>query len=140
VIVAFLATALITFAAILIGYVAKCLPGVPTNDLDQYYVNKIQEIFGHQPTDDANDDLRLKTKHMREEVLERFILALSDQQLVTGLAVLIAAFLKCDISVYSFGIVTSVAWFSCTTHLSTLIVLKRYIQGRVIVLIRLISV
>lgn len=124
---AFLTTALITFAAILVGYVAKCLPGVSTNDLDEHYVNKVQKLFGLQPTPDSNDEVRLKTKHKREEALERFVLTLSDQQLVTGLSVLIAAFVKCDISVYSFGIVTAVGWFSCMTHLSTLIVLKRYI-------------
>lgn len=127
-IVAFLATALLTFAAILVGYVAKCLPGVPTNDLDQHYVNKLQKFFGHQPPENSHDEPSLKTQHMREEALERFVLALSDQQLVTGLAVLISGFVKCDISLYSFRMVASVAWFSCTTHLSTLIVLKRYSQ------------
>jgi hypothetical protein len=59
------------------------------------------------------------------KAFETFILTLSDQQLVTGLAILIAGFLKCDISIYLFNNVWAFAWFSCTTHLATLTVLRR---------------
>ena len=48
-----------------------------------------------------------KSRHARErrsKGLERFILALSDQQLVTGLAVLIAGFVStCSMSIYHFN-------------------------------------
>ena len=71
-----------------------------------------------------------KSRHARErrsKGLERFILALSDQQLVTGLAVLIAGFVStCSMSIYHFNIIAALGWFSSTTHLSTLAVLRVY--------------
>ena len=63
----------------------------------------------------------------RQEVLTRFILTLSDQQLVTGLAILIGAVSNQRIlSVYEFSVVLSLAWFSSTTHLATLDALREY--------------
>ena len=64
----------------------------------------------------------------RSRILERFILTLSDQQLITGLGILIAGFKGlCTISFYNFNIITAVAWFSSTTHLSTLAILRGYL-------------
>ena len=64
----------------------------------------------------------------RQGGLESFVLALSDQQLVVGLAVLIAGFVNtCSMSIYHFKIVASLAWFSSTTHLATLGVLLTYL-------------
>jgi hypothetical protein len=55
------------------------------------------------------------------------MLALSDQQLITGISLLIATYARlCVISGYSFQVVAASAWFSCTTHLSTLTVLRKY--------------
>ena len=63
--------------------------------------------------------------------MENFTLALSDQQLVTGLAVLIAGFYKrCTMSAYHFSIVISLAWLSSTVHLSTPVVLRDYFIQR----------
>ena len=60
-------------------------------------------------------------------VIEKVILSLSDQQLLTGLAVLIAGFwTHCSISVYHFALVNDLAWFSATTHLTTLNVLQGF--------------
>src|ERR1700734_1263414 len=64
-------------------------------------------------------------------ILERFILGLSDQQLVTGLAILITGYyLHCKISYYHFNLVINLAWFSSTTHLATLLALKEYFKKR----------
>ena len=61
-------------------------------------------------------------------MLTRFVLALSDQQLATGLAVLIAGVAnRCRISLYEFQVITCLAWFSSTTHLATLFVLRQYL-------------
>lgn len=68
-----------------------------------------------------------EVKAVRKETLTRFVLALSDQQLVTGLAILITAYYRrCTISGYHFSLVAALAWFSSTTHLSTLAVLHPY--------------
>ncbi|KAL6714805.1 hypothetical protein ACLMJK_007065 [Lecanora helva] len=77
------------------------------------------------------DEKKLRERQRRSKGLERFILALSDQQLVTGLAILIAGYTnRCTMSLHHFNIVASLAWFSSTTHLSTLAVLRIYLMDR----------
>lgn len=57
------------------------------------------------------------------------LLSLSDQQLLTGLAVLIAGFINhCSISVYHVNIVSELAWFSSSVHITTLEALKHFFQ------------
>ena len=74
------------------------------------------------------DEKRRRDRARRGKGLERFILALSDQQLVTGLAVLIAGYTnRCSRSLYHFKIIAALGWFSSTTHLSTLAVLRAYL-------------
>ena len=66
----------------------------------------------------------------RKVGLEQFVLSLGDQQLVTGLAVLIAGYSqRWSMSAYHFNIVASLAWFSSATHLATMAVLKKYFRG-----------
>ncbi|KAH0840964.1 hypothetical protein FOPE_06436 [Fonsecaea pedrosoi] len=68
------------------------------------------------------------TMENRNRVLTGFILTLSDQQLVTGLAILITGYSqRCEISGYHFVIIANLAWFSSTTHLSTLAILRYYL-------------
>lgn len=63
----------------------------------------------------------------REEAITRFILALSDQQLAVGLAILIAIITnQCTLSVAEFRIAFALAWFSTSTHLATLDSLRHY--------------
>ena len=60
-------------------------------------------------------------------IIKKVILSLSDQQLLTGLAVLIAGFwTHCSIFVYHFALVNDLAWFSASVHLITLSVLRHY--------------
>lgn len=60
-------------------------------------------------------------------IIQKLVLSLSDQQLLTGLAVLIAGFwTHCSISVYHFALVNDLAWFSANVHFATLVVLKNY--------------
>jgi hypothetical protein len=110
---AFLTTSIATFATILIAYFGKYLPGADLNKVDHYILRKLKNM-PESP----------RIRRMKHSV-EAFILALSDQQLIKGLAILIAAFARCDVSVYSFSNASAIAWFSCTTHIATLTVLKR---------------
>ncbi|OCK73709.1 hypothetical protein K432DRAFT_312208 [Lepidopterella palustris CBS 459.81] len=117
VMVSFFVTAILVFVAILIGYFKRSLPGIHTNEVDDYIFRllKLRNI----------DNSRAVILEKRKESFRSFILSLSDQQLVTGLAILVTGFSKCDISIYSFNVVSAIAWFSCTTHLATLTVLRR---------------
>lgn len=55
---------------------------------------------------------------------------MSDQQLVTGLAILISGFsqLKQNLLYYHWQIIIDLAWFSSATHLSSLMCLEQYFQ------------
>ena len=89
-------------------------------------------ITGFNRFPEGNEDVIVKSRldrarNRRSKGLERFILTLSDQQLVTGLAVLIAAYINLRTrSMYHYRIIVALAWFSSTTHLSTLAVLRVY--------------
>ncbi len=125
----FLATACMAFMVIIVGYITDALPDERLNRVDRLVIQKIQALLrlraiSHPPF----DPVEKRRKEIRKESLQRFVLTLSDQQLVTGLAICVAGWAKCDISTYSFSIVSALAWFSCTTHLSTLTVLHDYFQ------------
>ncbi|TLS30353.1 hypothetical protein PpBr36_03211 [Pyricularia pennisetigena] len=57
------------------------------------------------------------------------VMALSDQQLVTGLAILITAIIKLakgTVTVYHFNMATDLAWFSGNVHLLSLLVIRQH--------------
>jgi hypothetical protein len=57
------------------------------------------------------------------------MLGLSDQQLVTGLAMLVAAFGRWrDITIYSANVVVALAYFSSTVHTGTLYFVETYLR------------
>lgn len=70
----------------------------------------------------------------RIEAFRDFMLALSDQQLVTGLAMLVAGFGHWnEISIYSANVVSALAYFSASVHMGTLDFLMTYLRGHGIV-------
>lgn len=76
----------------------------------------------------------LNRKARRVEGLKAFVLAQSDQQLVTGTAIIIAGFMKpCSTDMYHFQFVAALAWFSASTHLASLQLLKDYLIKHTIV-------
>ncbi len=73
--------------------------------------------------------LRDARKRFWIRVLDRLILGFSDQQLITGISILLIGFIKiCHISTYHFYVVTNLAMFSCSTHLASVLSLRRYFQ------------
>lgn len=146
VLVAFFATAAVTVGAIIFGYLSDSFPESYLNDLDRLVVEAYKKTnffkaiswlstVWRAPKDVLKLRLGLKLTtprpsvppEVRQEALSRFLLTLSDQQLVTGLAILIGAVSNQRIlSVYEFSVVLSLAWFSSTTHLATLDALREY--------------
>lgn len=60
-------------------------------------------------------------------VLSKNLLALSDTQLLTGLAIQLTAMIKhCSMSVYHFRIVVDLAFLTTITHLLTVVTLRNY--------------
>ena len=61
------------------------------------------------------------------QVLSKNLLAFSDTQLVTGLAIQFTALVKhCHMTIYHFRIVTELAFLTTVTHLLTVIALRNY--------------
>ncbi|KAH7119139.1 hypothetical protein B0J11DRAFT_86453 [Dendryphion nanum] len=139
---AFLLSALLTVGAIVYAYLSDSLPDWYLNETDKTVLSSIHSLL---PSDESIQAFRTTAKRVillgkrtkpsrklsrseRQEAVTRFILALSDQQLATGLAILIAAISnQCTLTVYEFQVAFALAWFSCTTHLSTLDVLRDYL-------------
>lgn len=62
-----------------------------------------------------------------KHAVSRFILSLSDQQLVTGLAILVSGVSnQKTLTFWEFRVAMSLAWFSTTSHLATLGTLRTY--------------
>ena len=101
---AYFATALLTIGAIVLAYFTDSLPTWYTNELDR---RVISHSYRKLPT------WIRKTPR--------------GQQLVTGLAILIGALAQqCQVKILEFQIAVALAWFSTTTHLATLIMLREY--------------
>lgn len=64
-------------------------------------------------------------------VLDRIVLGLSDQQLVTGFSILLVGYIKLHerVPIYHFFCITNLAMFSCSVHLASVISLRRYFQN-----------
>ncbi|KAI1074247.1 hypothetical protein F5B20DRAFT_564252 [Whalleya microplaca] len=85
--------------------------------LRQQVCDRVQEQLGHEQA------------HLWAECLYDVVLTLSDQQLVTGLAMLITGIPKLNdgsLTVYHLNIATDLAWFSSITHLLTLLVIRSF--------------
>jgi hypothetical protein len=120
-------SAFLTFVYILYGWFNNYIRGFPKQEADLLIKKGLYSFFsriccccgcvgGTYQNNEASDK--------KKEDFEAIILAFSDQQLVTGLALLISIYIKGDITVYTFQVATSLAWFSSTIHLATLVVLK----------------
>lgn len=153
ILVSFAASTVLVLLAVIYGYIRDSLPETTLTRLDYYLLSNLPkgrgpnleklekskdtitawlkrlapEIFGPYtgPVSHNAEEVRKR----RKDSLERFVLSLGDQQLVTGLAVLIAGYSEMNsMSAYHFNIVASLAWFSSATHLATLAVLKNYFR------------
>jgi hypothetical protein len=132
-----------TFGAIVLGYFTSSLPEEYLKPLDIRIIETVAKslvgkwclkcwqgfirvsrkcLFLKPPKED--DYL---SRSQRQHAQRNFILTLSDQQLVTGVAILVAGFANwCTMTVYEMNMVVALAWFSATTHLATLNVLRAY--------------
>jgi hypothetical protein len=122
-------SAFITFIYILYGWFDNRIRGFPKHKADLLIKNGLYSFFSHICCccGCAGGNLKYPDRTASDKDQEDFeavILAFSDQQLVTGLALLISIYIKGDITVYTSQVATSLAWFSSTIHLATLVVLK----------------
>lgn len=142
---AFFVTAAITILAVVIGYLSDSLDGELLNELDRMVINWAIRVaraiwasvcqkwasICRKPTSpvDRITPSKSESSEAWKEAIQQFILTLSDQQLVTGLAILISGIAnQKNLSGYEFSVMLSLAWFSSTTHLATLDALRTYLK------------
>ena len=113
-----------TIVYIIVGWFKnwiRVLPNKPEHRTDMH----IRNLFRWSQTRQGDSNSNTLGITRAQEGFEAVILAFSDQQLVTGFALLLSIYIKGDITVYTFRVATTVAWFSSTTHLATLVALRR---------------
>jgi hypothetical protein len=138
---AFFATAAISIAAVLFAYLSKAVDESSLTFVDARVLSHLRDywykILPHRRErrlSIASTTSVDHTRSFRREGFTQFILALSDQQLVTGVAILLAALLNLPhFNRYEIMMIHSLAWFSATTHLATLDVLAHYLESHKIV-------
>jgi hypothetical protein len=142
VLVSFIISAVTVYLTIFYGYFMDLLPGPPGNYLtaaDRGFLMRwgLCADCGRRRTK-ASKNVTSACIHTSPKIdaqcregLLRFLLSLSDQQLVIALAMTIAALNQhCDISVYEFNVVTSLVYLALLTHIATLIVLRHYFREK----------
>lgn len=95
----------------LAAYSGGFLPG--------HYLRRTDRLIIH--ANSRNEDSRWR------EVIEGVTLSLSDQQLVTGIAILVAGYydmMNNDMAVYHWQIIVYLAWLSSSVHIASLTLLK----------------
>lgn len=121
-------TAGITFLALVIGWATDSVADDNLNGIDRLLVARMRRPFIRENLiSNAASYTNPVRKKLRVQGLERFVLSLSDQQLVTGIAMLIAGYINpCLMDLHHFRMVRALIWFSSLTHLSTLALLRKY--------------
>ncbi|KAI0894041.1 hypothetical protein F4806DRAFT_503793 [Annulohypoxylon nitens] len=122
VLISFILSIVIAIVAILWAYFKDALPTKCYNEFDNLLINR-------KPRDQDNN---------RVHSFQGFILVLSDQQLVSGLALVISINiirsgvqdLDTKISGYAYSTAVVLAFFSCIIHLATVTVLRDYLKRR----------
>ncbi|PVI04517.1 hypothetical protein DM02DRAFT_586190 [Periconia macrospinosa] len=126
VILGFSATAYITVALLIFHYITVYDPHCSNTESGEI-VNPVDQIT----TDFIRKHLvAWKPKRRFEYAMEKSVLLLSDTQLVTGMAILLAGFsqLPCGISAYHWQIIVYIAWFSSFTFLAAVAFLESYFR------------
>lgn len=114
----FTASAYLTLLLVLIHYAMGCVQKHDLNILDEMFLRTIRRMAHFEPSSEW------------DEPLGKAVLMFSDQQIVTGIALLASGYsqLPSGLDSYHWQIIVYLAWFSSFTHLTTLTVLRKYFQ------------
>ncbi|KAH6852899.1 hypothetical protein BKA58DRAFT_62471 [Alternaria rosae] len=131
ILVSFYFSALAVFVVVIRGYLTSTLPSGLLQSTDQHAITILKGPFRRKGRHDSAEIaifIQTPKQQSRSHVLVKFIKMLSDQQLITGISILIAALSgRCAISQNEWHIVTSLAYFSATTHSLSLDVLRNHL-------------
>lgn len=90
------------------------------SDLDREIIQRCRRRFKREP-EPVDPRLAAQNRRLRKEAVGRFIMTLSDQQLVTGLAIMTSSVsIPGKITGYEFSMTCGLALLAFTTHVATL--------------------
>ena len=117
-VIGFVATGYMTLCIVVVYYLLGFVPREFSNNIDRGIVEYVLRKTGVKPA------------KIWDQTLRKAILAYSDQQLVTGIALLASGYaqIRCGLSSYHWQIIVYLAWFSTLTHLTTLTFLRQYFR------------
>ncbi|KAF3941825.1 hypothetical protein ABW19_dt0209001 [Dactylella cylindrospora] len=97
---------------------------------EEAFLEEIAEPLVREATWTRNTISRRKRRYWKA-LLDDLILSLSDQQIITGIAVTLAGATQLNngISFYHWNVLVYLAWFSSLTHLSALTILRWYLRS-----------
>jgi len=117
VIIAFLLTAYLTWAGALLAYVKGWIHKHSMGVLDEHILSFLRVDLSRGQSDKVQRSIR------------NAVLICSDQQIITGIGILIAIFTQLStVSVYHYQVAVYLAWMSSNVHLTTLTILRDYLQ------------
>ena len=92
-----------------------------SNPVDQYCIDRFYRFFNQS-----------RPSEKWTKALEAAVLTFSDQQVITGIAILISGYsqLRGGLAAYYWQLIVDLAWFSSITHLTTLTCLRHYFRER----------
>ncbi|KAF2827219.1 hypothetical protein CC86DRAFT_405359 [Ophiobolus disseminans] len=134
VLISFYFSAIAILLVVLWGYFTETLPPDLLYPTDFFILGMIKSFLRRlkRSPSTAEQASSQASKHRRSMALVAFLQVLSDQQLVTGFAIIIAALSnRCQISLYELHVVTSLAYFSATSHAWSLDLLRTYLYQHV---------
>ncbi|KAH0562533.1 hypothetical protein GP486_002781 [Trichoglossum hirsutum] len=119
--IAFVSTAYLTLVMILLYYMVDSYSETTSQHLPNPVDRSVLEFVWRKLGRPSN---------LWEKELQKVVLMFSDQQLVTGIAILGSGYsqLRCGLSSYHWQITAYLAWFSSVTHLATLTALRQYFR------------
>lgn len=122
VITGFMATAYITLILVIVHYLFD--HDQTKNPVDRVIIDSVAKLWKYLISD--RDKPALKWS----EAIEFAVLMFSDQQLITGIGILVSGYtqINCGLSAYHWQIVVYLAWFSSLTHLTTLTALRTFFR------------
>lgn len=118
VLIGFVATGYLTLLLVLAYYILGFVEAQFLNPIDRGCLRYVRRI------------IKPRSTTRRASTLRKAVLMYSDQQLVTGIALLIGGFsqLHYGLDAYHWQILVYLVWFSSLTHLTTLTVLRQYFR------------
>ncbi|CCF42903.1 hypothetical protein CH063_02949 [Colletotrichum higginsianum] len=130
----------LTYVAIILAYIFRLLPDSRYNSIDLDASQNLSPLRSDSfplrlPEWHNTQGSRKETRIKRVRAFESFILAMSDQQLITGVALIIVTTymtfseLSESFSVYSFQVATRLGYCSCIVHLCTISLLREHFDA-----------